>query len=249
MHLSWFDYFLWIGSWVGEVILLLVLILRRRWKAFPVFTSLTAFLSLRSVSLFCIYQFASMRIYAIVYWIGAGIDFLFQLALLHEIAKNVLSPVGKWGRENKPMLLRLSISGVLLAAISSAVTHPSAKTVFQAWTMRGSLFTSLLVLELFLVIMFMSSRLALCWRNHVMSLGQGLSAWALVGVAVDIGHNLAPFRHFVILDQIRISSYFVTLLYWIFAFWRDEPLTGQEEPRNLAVLVGIESRSGDRNSQ
>jgi hypothetical protein len=225
MHLSWLDNFLWLAGFVGEAVLLLVMLLRSRWRAFPIFTSLTAFCILRSITLFYVYRLGSTRSYAITYWTLAGVDYAFQIAVLYEIVKNVLKPSGRWGVAISPFLFRLAAAGVLLAAISSLITHPLTKSTFQAWMDRGSLFTSLLVAELFLVIMLMSNRLGLVWGNHVMALGQGLSAWTLIALAVDIVHSVTPFHTLVVLDQIRIIAYMIALIYWILAFWKDEPQT------------------------
>lgn len=223
MHLSWLDNFLWLAGFVGEAILLLVMLLRSRWRAFPIFTSMTAFYILRSIALYGVYRFGSTKNYAITYWTLAGVDYGFQIGVLYEIVKNVLKPSGRWGVAISPFLFRLAVAGVLLAAISALITHPATRSTFHAWMDRGSLFTSLLVLELSLLIMLLANRLGLVWGNHAMALGQGLSAWTLVALVGDIAHNVIRSHTSAVLDQARIIAYMVALIYWIFAFWKDEP--------------------------
>jgi hypothetical protein len=239
MNLSGMDSFLWIAGIALEAVLLLVLLLRNRWRTFPIFTSFKAFLVLRSVALFMIYRSGDMRTYASAYWTGFGIDFVLQLGILYEIARIVLKPAGAWVKEARWLLIGFSLMGLFLAAVSSVIIHPSTQTDLQTWSIRTSLFTSLLTCELFLAVMFASNLLGLVWRNHVMALGQGLSLWALVGVAIDIMHSLGSLHFYTQLDRLRIITYVLVLLYWIFAFWRNEPEKRELTPEMKEYLVAI----------
>jgi hypothetical protein len=239
MNLSRLDNLLWVASFLGNATLLFVLLFRARWKNFPIFTSVIAFQVLSAITLFYVFRYSSMEIYAAAYWTSAAVDFALQLGLLFEIARNVLKPTGDWLKEARSMLIGLSVVGLLLAALSSVIIHPSARTDLQSWAIRANLFTSLLTCELFLIVMFASNLLGLVWRNHVMAIGQGLSIWALVAVAIDIVHSLGSFHHYTKLDQIRITTYIGVLIYWIFAFWRNEPEKRELTPEMKESLVAI----------
>lgn len=240
MNLSGLDAYLWIAGFAGHSILFLVLLLRGRFGTFPVFTVFIAFQLLRSFALFEIYRSGNMRAYTLVYWTVAGVDFVLQLGVLFEIARNVLRPTGDWVKEARWMLLGLSLLGLLLAGISSAVIQPSATSLsLKALQIRGSLFTSLLTCELFLSVMFASNLVGLVWKNHVMALGQGLSIWALVAVAIDIVHGLGASHYYTKLVQLRSFTYIAVLIYWIFAFWRNEPEKRELTPEMKEYLVAI----------
>jgi hypothetical protein len=72
--------------------------------------------------------------------------------------------------------------------------------------------------------MVASSRLGLVWRNHVMGLGRGLTAWAIVSLLVEAMHTyFGTDWHAALLDHLMIVTYVAATVYWIITFWRPEP--------------------------
>src|ERR1700692_1803257 len=98
MKLSTVDEILWAASSMGHVALFLILLLRGRWRCFPVFTTLIGFDAALTVLLYLIYAHGSHAWYARVYWTSTAVDFVLQLALVAEVAGIVLRPTGTWGR-------------------------------------------------------------------------------------------------------------------------------------------------------
>src|ERR1700689_4401083 len=99
MDLSLLDRALWAASFIGHAVLLLVLVVKGRWKTFPVFTSLIGFNILRDILLFSIYRHGSAQLYATVYWSAAILDLALQVSLVFEMARIVLKPTGTWIRD------------------------------------------------------------------------------------------------------------------------------------------------------
>lgn len=239
MDLTFLDNFLWASSSLGNVALFLVLLLRRRWRRFPVITGYMAFQTICSVVLYTIYRYGTNYLYDRAYWSFVFLDFAFQLGLLFEITRIVLKPTGTWVRDAKWIFVILSSIGISAAAVLAFLVKPPASSFLEQWEIRGELFTSMLICELFLVVMVASNHLGLLWRNHVMGLGQGLSAWALVSLLVDAAHCLGPFRYYVTLEHVRIFSYLAALIYWIITFWRQEPERKELTPEMQAYLAGL----------
>jgi hypothetical protein len=224
MTVSMLDNLLWAAGFVGHAALLGVLLLRRRARGFPVFTFLIAYQALVTIMLFAVYRDGSSSLYAICYWISVVGDFLFQLALIFEIARIVLRPTGTWIRDAKRTFLLWGAVGATIAIVFALLVKPPAPNSMDAWEVRGNLFTSLLTCELFLVLMMTSNKLGLAWRNHVMGLAQGLTAWALVAVTIDAAHSVLGWqREFNVLEHVRMYIYLASLGYWIVTFWFEEP--------------------------
>jgi hypothetical protein len=245
MQVSLVDNILWAGSFIGNLALLIVLLTHKRYKQFHIFTSIVGFDIVRDVALFFIYQYGGSELYRFVYWTAFAIDFLLQVALIFEVARIVLRPTGTWVRDARLSFLIGSVAGAIIAAVLTYAVHPSAPTSFGAWGVRAFLFTSLLFCELFLVMMFAAQRLGLVWKNHVMGLGQGLTAWALVSAGVDAAHSYLGTTYvsdFKALEHIRSLAYIVAVGYWIYIFRAPEPERRPLSPDMQKYLVALHSK-------
>lgn len=217
------DNLLWAAGFVGHVALLAVLFARSRWRTFPFFTSLIAYQVLVTLALFLISRYGSHHSYFLAYWLLALGDYCFQVALVFEIARNVLRSTGTWVREAKNDLLLWSTTGTVLAAALCFALSPPSMTGLDLWEVRATLFTSLLTCELFVSVSSLANRFGLRWRSHVMALGQGLAAWAVIAVIGDVAHFATGWRkELAIFDQIRMYVYLAALLFWITSFWKPE---------------------------
>ena len=243
MHLSELDTVLWAAGFAGHAALLFVLLVRGRWRDFPVFTTLIGFDALLTIALFEIYKHGSSHEYALVYWISVAIDFGLQVALVFEIARIVLRPTGAWVQAARSSFLLWGGIGAVIALALAFAVHPPAPTSLDAWEIRGNLFTSLLICELFVVMLIASNRLGLQWRNHVMGLGQGLTAWAMVAVAIDVAHSALGWeRQFTTLEHVRMFVYLGTLVYWMITFWLPEPERKPLSQEMQQYLIALHAR-------
>src|ERR1700744_4793133 len=98
---------LWAAGFIEHAALLLVLLVQRRWKTFPVFTVLIGFNAFRTMLLFAIYTYGSDQMYKIVYWSASFLDLALQVAIVFEIARVVLKPTGTWVVDARNMFLLL----------------------------------------------------------------------------------------------------------------------------------------------
>jgi hypothetical protein len=240
MNLSRLDDILWAASFMGHVALLCVLILRGRWRTFPIFTALIAFDTFLTVSLYGIYAHGSKIWYARIYWAAAVVDFALQIGVVLEVARIVLRPTGAWVRDARKQFVIWALMGVALAVLLAWGVSPPGLKAKEAWEVRGSLFTSLVTCELVLVMALTATRLGLGWRSHVMALGQGLAVWSIVAVAVDgIQSYLGAAQQFATLDHVRIFVYCASLLYWIVQFWLPEPVRRPISPEMRNYILAL----------
>ena len=225
---------------ISQVSLLLILVVKGRWRAFPFFTLYMGFSVFRDALLYYVYRYVSPDLYASVYWSASIMDVALQVMLVFEMARVVLKPTGTWVRDARKFFLIIGISGALIAVGLSMAVSPGQPHSLQGWTEKGGLFSSLLICELFVSMMLTSTRLGLLWKNHVMGLAQGLTIWMVVGLLIEVAHNyLGPKWHIDSLDHIRVISYLGANLYWIVIFWSPEPESRTLSPEMQKYLFTL----------
>ena len=244
MNLSLLDRSLWAASFAGNAVLLLILIVRGRWRAFPVFTALIGFEIAETILLYTVYRLCSLPVYAGTYWTASILDLSLQLALIFEIARSVLKPTGAWVQDARKMFVIVGVLGAVLAAIVAWAVNPGVPSNPTAWIWKGNLFAIMLTCELYLAMRLASTQLGLVWRNHVMGLGQGFAIWAVVALVVEAGHSyFGRGWHYRTLEDIRSSAYLIAIFYWAIIFWLDEPKSRTLSPDMQAYLRGLHQQS------
>lgn len=240
MNVSTLESALWAAGFIGHVALLLVLVLRCRAREFPVFTALLAFQAFVTVLLFLVSRYGSRHTYFLAYWSTGFCDYCFQVALILEIARIVLRPTGTWVSDARRSFLLWGVAGLLIAAgLSLELGSPGAKGL-DLWDERITLFTSLLTCELFAAMIGAANRLGLQRRNHVIALGQGLTAWAIITLGSNVLHVAFGWhRNFAVYDGIREAAYLGALVFWTVSFWLPEKIRAPLSPKMRAYLLAL----------
>ena len=209
----------WILGFVGHLLLLLVLLIRRRCFRFPIFTSLIGYQLLISPILFLVSRHGTPHAYFVAYWLCAAGDFGLQLALVAEIAASICRMNGSWIKAARGELWTWATAGMAVAAVACLLIAPPLIAGLDLWDLRTTLFSSLLICQLVLGVSMTANRLRLQRSRHVMSLGQGLALWAAIAVVGDALKVATGWRHeFAIFDQIRMCVYLLDLGFWTFSF-------------------------------
>ncbi|WP_158942039.1 hypothetical protein [Granulicella sp. S190] len=243
MNFTTLDKIIWAANFIGFVALLIVLLWRRRWIGFSIFTCFVAFMTFTSIGMFLITHYSSARVYRFGYWFIYYGDVLFQLGLIFEIARNVLRPTGTWVRDARSSFVLAGIVGTAVAVgLCLAIKAPPGSTA-GIWEIRGDLFTALLDCELFFAMLFASNRLGLEWRNHVMALAQGLTVWAFVSAVSDLASIFLGWtQQYRVVQLFPSFLYVAVLLYWIYAFWKPERARAPLSDEMKNYLVALHSR-------
>ncbi len=225
LHFSPLFIFFWFAGVAVNLALLFVLLYRRRWGQFPIFTLWLAFLVAKSITLMLIYAQGARLLYTVVYLVGAGVDFALQLGVVLEIAHILLRPTGTWVEDARARFIAGGLAGFAVAALFTWWITPPAPNVRLMWQVRGNLFTSMIICELFLVMTLTATRLGLGWRNHVMAIGQGLTAWSTLMVAKTAAESFlgTQSNSYHPLEQVRNVTYIAAVFWMIVQLWRDEP--------------------------
>jgi hypothetical protein len=243
LKLHFLDILLWAAGPVFNAALLYVLFWRRRARKFRVLTIWCLFTIFSALALFLIYRFGSNERYFIAYWTVETIDAVLQIAVVAEVAHIVFAPIAGRTRLHSPQLLILISAAIAGSFAMIWWIHPSTLTRAGAWEIRGELFTSLLISEMFTGVLFASQKFGLHWRSHVMSIGYGLTVWAVTTIAIGILHGYWGMNsHYVGIEYIRMVVYLSILSYWILALWRDEPQKGPLPPEIHDAILQVTDR-------
>jgi hypothetical protein len=241
MQLSFLARALWAAGFCELAVLLLVLLVRGRWKVFPFFTSYIAFQAAEIIALYCIYRWCRPRVYFWAYWAGDVLDLLLQLSVIFELTRIVLKPTGTWVRDARRMFLLFGIAGTIVAAAVSFGVNPTLPTTLDNWIEKGDLFSAMLNAQLFFAMGMASTRLGLAWRHHVMGIASGWMLWASVNLLTEAAYShFGPSWHGVVLDNIRILAFQSATVYWIVNLWLPEPKERILSPEMRVYLSGLQ---------
>jgi hypothetical protein len=243
MNLSVLDNALWAASLFGHAALLLIVIVRRRVREFPVFTLFVASEVFRTSLLFFVFRYGTKHGYFLAYWITGFANYLFQVALIFEIGRNVLRPTGRWVLEARKSFLMWGAVGLSVAAIMASEVGPLQSKGLDLWDTRVTIFTALMTCGLFLAMVTAANRLGLRWRSQVFAIGQGLFLWAFISLLGDVGHTALGWnRDFILFDYVRMFTYLAVLLFWNITFWLPERERAELSPDIRAYLVAAHER-------
>ncbi|MGI8769928.1 MAG: hypothetical protein ACR2JE_00660 [Acidobacteriaceae bacterium] len=247
MHLSSLDSLLWATGFMGNLCLAALLIQRRHYTYFPLFTAWIVFTLLSDTSLYWVLGHTSEATYFRAYFAATLLDFAFQLLVLAEIGLNVFNPV----RKSLPKGVFLGLAALLVAsAVLSFLLAPGGHrhslSSVSALFLRIDLAFAILRLLVFAALALFAQTLGVTWKNHVLQLATGLAMYSAVSLFAEsaISHlnrqNLASFEvHFHALTQLEIAANIATLVFWIWAFSRNEAPRKEFTPQMREVLVTI----------
>jgi hypothetical protein len=245
MQLSFLDRALWVAGFFGNAALFSVLLARGRWRSFPIFAALIGFqVAINEIFLYLVYRFCNPTVYAEAYWTASILDLGLQLALILEIARNVLKPTGTWVHDARKLFIFAGTIGAVVAVFTAWAVNPTAPHSLGAWIAKGNLFSIMLTCELFLAMRMASTQLGLVWRNHVMGLGLGFATWAVVALVVETAHSyFGPSWHYDALIHIRGAAYNASTVYWVIIFWLQEPKSRKLSPDMQNYLRGLHQQA------
>jgi hypothetical protein len=243
MKFSLVDNLGWAAAFSATSLLLAVILVRGRWRQFPALTALICFDVTRTITLFLLYQSHAFAWYAHVYWWALIPDFSLQMAVVIEIARIVLRPTGTWVRDARSQVVMGGSAGIVVAALMAWWVSPPAHTALRAWQIRGNLFTSLVICELFVVVSVTANRLGLGWRHHVMAIGEGLTAWSGITLLNNaLQSYLGQGTLFRLLDDLRGNSFTLAMVWIAIQLWLPEPERRPIAPELQRYILALHQR-------
>jgi hypothetical protein len=229
MHLTGLDLLFWAAGFAAHLILLFVLLIRRRAKQFPVFTLFVTLNVARTVALFFIQRYGTKSSYFYTFWLLAIVDVALQLGVIYEMASRIFRPSGHWAIDVRHGMLGWVAGSIAVAAGFASLPTPPARIWEQVVMIRGNLFSAALLSELFVGMIVLSARAGLPWKTHVARITQGLGAYSLATVAIEMARTYFGLKAgttvYDQLTRLRMSIYLGAVAYWIVMLWRQAPPT------------------------
>lgn len=232
MHLNGLDLLFWVASFLGHVVLLCVLWIRRRIRMFPLFTCLITANIIRSIVLYAVLSYGTKATYFYTYQLLIALDVALQLGVVYEMASYIFRPLGVWPKDVRSGLVWLIVGSTAIAAGLTWLANPVTRLSVQTVVIRGYFFSAVLMSELFVGLIVLSVTAGLPWKTHVARIAQGLGVYSVIDVMIETGHSYFGLgnntRAYTDLSHIRIAVYLCCLSYWIIMLWREAP-----QPREL----------------
>jgi hypothetical protein len=236
VQLALLDRFLWAATFGGDLVLIFVLLFRRRFRSFPVFTALISLDVVRTIALVLIERSGARAAYFYTYWSLALVDILLQVSILCRIASRIFRPTGRWAKDTVMGLVALTVVSVATATVLTRIPNPAAVLRLQVTLLKGNFFSALLLSELSVGIFALSVRAGLAWTTHVARIMQGFIAYSLCTLALETARTyfgVTQGSHaYGNLSHARIVVYLLCMSYWIVTLWWNEPL-----PREMTGLM------------
>lgn len=243
MHLTGVDLLFWAAGLVAHLILLSVLLVRRRFREFPVFTTFIVTNILRTTVLYCVGHYGSKATYFYTFWSFGVLDTLLQLAVVYELYSLTFRPLGTWASDVRQAFRWLAAMTIAVAAGLTWLAAPHAVIWEQFVVIRGNFFSSVCMSELFVGMIALSARAGLPWKTHVARISQGLGLYSIVDILVEAGHSYFGVlgQSYTTLSHVRMSAYLICVGYWILMLWRNAPPTRRLPESLLRQLIHLQS--------
>ncbi len=183
--------------------------------------------------------------YARYYFVITVLDYVLQLLIVFEIGKNVLRPSKRSIPFSiTPVATVAVLLGAIVAASFSRPVQAAGTNVIQL-LLQVSLGLAILKLLLFAALAGFAQMLGIGWKSHVLQLATGLAFFAGVSLLVQVSlSHVSPadpgyMIHLDGLMQFQAVAYIVTLVFWTWAFSRNEAPRKDFTPQMQEVLVTI----------
>ena len=234
------DNILWLAGDGATAVVVALLVGRRVFRAFPIFSSYVAWSLLGDAALY-IGEHSYPTSYKTIYLIVLIIDSLFQFGVLVELSWSVLRPL----RASLPRWTLFAIAA-LIALIGAAVwpfaTGPGLANHELASRLIFHVDETFAVLRIlfFLLLAGCSQLLSIGWRDRELQIATGLGFYSLVSLAVWMNHasqTYGPRYH--LLDQAVAVSYVCSLVYWGVCFATREAERREFTPQMQSLLLAM----------
>jgi hypothetical protein len=226
---------------VAEISLLVVLIVRRQYRIFPIFTICIAANVLNDIGADILLVAYSLHVAQSFDFALLPLQYLLDLAVLLEISWNVLRPV----QTSLPRgSIRVFIGAVvlsLLGGVALAYHFGNTGNKIQDIKVPLDLTVGLLRMLIFAATAGFAQLLGIGWRNKVLQLATGLSFYSAVDLIVSlVGRYTADSRE---LEGFRMVAITLQLMFFLWVFTTKEVRRREFSPQMEQFLVTLAGRA------
>lgn len=240
----------------GQLALLLILVSRRLYRAFPVFFGFVLWELISDVLIYYAvatqpqHSYLSAH-YIQMYYMLISVSYLFEFAILLEIASSVLQPAKKTVSRKGFYFLLGALLTIGIACFWLAVwINPTPFANMRFFLVMNTTAAILCVITFALIAGF-SQLLGLSWKNHILQLATGLAFFSILELVVELMQSqlqagASYIGQYRMWSQVEAMGYLCTLSFWCYAFLKKEAPRKEFSPQMAHVLVLL---SGDAKRQ
>jgi hypothetical protein len=225
-----------------EIALLVVLLARRQYKIFPVFTLYIAFNLFNDIALGVLAGVASHQVVQSVALALLPLQYLIELGVLLEIAWNVLRPVqASLPRGTIKVFIVFIVAAVAGGTLLASHVHPTGNKVYDIKAPMD-LTVGLLRISIFALTVGFAHVLGIGWKDKVLQLATALSFYSAADLIVSLGerHNNGGLNA---LEPLRGVAYLLELGFLVWAFTTKEVRRREFSPQMEQFLVTLAGRA------
>lgn len=227
MHLTGLDLLFWAAGFGAHLTLLGVLLIRGRFRTFPIFTAFILSNLGRTVALYFVEHHGNRTSYFYTFWSLGILDTVLQLAVVYEMYSRTFRPLGAWARDIRGTFAWIAAVTIAVAAGLTWMAAPHARLWMQVAVIKGNFFSSVAMSELFVGMIALSVKAGLPWKTHVARISQGLGAYSMIDLVIETGHSYFGVGRntqiYALLSHFRMSAYLICVAYWIVMLWHNAP--------------------------
>jgi hypothetical protein len=237
---AWYSAFSILGL-LAEIALLVILLVRRQYKTFPVFTLYIAFNLFNDVVVGALVGLSSHQVGQSVALAMLPLQYLIELGVLLEIAWHVLRPVHA---SLPPGTIKVFIAFVVVAVVGGTLlashVHPTGNKVYDIKAPMD-LTVGLLRIAIFLLTVGFAHVLGIGWKDRVLQLATALSFYSAADLIVSLAerHNGGPNT----LEGFRGVAYLFELSFLVWAFTTKDVRRREFSPQMEQFLVTLAGRA------
>lgn len=226
---------------LAEVTLLVVLLVRRQYRQFPIFTCYIAFnvCSDLAVALLSLQSGGNQASWVALFLLPP--QYLLEIGVLVEIGWRLLKPINdSLPRQAFKVFLTVSVIAVLAGVALALHVDPHSTGIYEKLKFPLDITVGLLRMILFLAMLAFAELLGIGWKDKVLQLAMGLSFYSSLDLAGSLiqGH----FGVSQIANHLKGGAYLVELGFFIWVFTTKEAERRDFSPQMQQFLVTLSTR-------
>jgi len=226
---------LWLASTVMQALLVGVLLYRRAWSKFPIFTTYACCCLLEGALAFV--TKGNGMLYFYTYWVCEAVTTLLGLAIVYEVFNELFSPHAAL-RKIARMIFRIAI--ILLALVAAVVMISEASTspvrVIGSVMMVVAEAVRFVEVGLLMFLFLFSGAFGLHWRAPVFGIALGLGVFAAVDLVNVTLHSHLESSAYGFLNLTRAAAFCISVSVWTMYLYLPERVSSSEEVPKKAQL-------------
>ena len=214
-------YYLWIAPHILLGIVFFLLLFRRLYRQFPIFTLYAGYEVSQFLVLFAMRHIDSVSgsAYFTAYSLGITASAALRFGIIYEISTRVFSAYPALSGIGKSLFRWVGVALLLISVVLAAriAGNPADLLMNGVHTLDRTV--SILQCGLLLFLFVFSRYLNLAWRSQTFGIALGLGIFASVGIAksalrLDVGPSTSLW-----FDLLSMGTYHCCVLIWMFYLW------------------------------